>query len=376
MILHDLQAEIIRRLSSSDEPAHDAVESLYQDHGHNEAFYAQLLDVLADIHMSPEEARIHFQRVLRHKDHLEQQLGRVVDFRMAILDYFTTIEPRLSSPKVVELGSYQNIMRLATVDELTGLYNRRFLETHLDRELNRARRYGQRFSIVFLDLDDFKHVNDTYGHAVGDEVLRCFSKMLRGYLRREDVAARYGGEEFVVIMPQTGSAGAGTFASRVLHELRGRQCAEDIQITFSGGIATYPDHGYSVYELLKNADAALYEAKLAGKNGVKLSSVEKRASRRYEAEVPVKCYAGDALIGEGLARDVSLNGLSLQTNQLLQPGTLLRLTVDDQVDHSAYEVSTRVVWAQKRDRFYRSGVRWEHQDSETIREIIERVAVG
>lgn len=374
MVLHDLQAEIIRRLAGASNPAHEVVESLFEDHGHSEKFLSHLLEVLADIHLNDEDARIHFHRILKHRSSLEERLGREVDFRVALLDYFLSCEPRLKAPKIVELSTYQAGLRLATVDELTGLYNRRFLESYLEKELNRARRYAQQFSIIFVDLDNFKRINDTHGHAVGDQVLRCFGRMLMNYLRREDMAGRYGGEEFVIVMPQTSSTGAVTFAERLLVEVRQARCISEETVTFSAGIASYPDHGYGVYELLKNADAALYEAKLGGKNQIKLSAVEKRASRRYEAGVPVECYFDDKLVGTATACDVSLNGISLQSSNLLQPGSSLRLTVHSEPDDIAYEVSTRVVWAQKRDGTYRLGVRWEAADSETVRELVDRFA--
>lgn len=374
MIVRDLQAEIIRRLSSTDQPAHHVVESLFEELGSADSFYAQLFSVLADVQLDDDAARRHFHKLVKHRTDMEHRLGRPVDFRVALLDYFTNNEPMLVAPKIVELRTYESNLRLATIDELTGLYNRRFLESYLDRELNRARRYGQQFSAVFVDLDDFKQVNDSYGHAAGDAVLQCFSRMLRGYLRREDIAARYGGEEFVIVMPQTPSAGALTLARRVLHSLKTTPCTDDVQITFSAGVATYPEHGYGIVELLKNADAALYEAKLAGKSQVRLSSVEKRASRRYEATVPVECYAADRLVGVGTACDVSLSGISLETDSLLQPGSLLRLTVHGVDQDTAYEVSTRVVWAQKRDKHYRLGVRWESASAETIRALVSRVS--
>jgi diguanylate cyclase (GGDEF)-like protein len=165
----------------------------------------------------------------------------------------------------------------ATTDELTGIANRRGFDRALARQLQLARQFGFRLSVAVIDLDRFKLVNDTYGHAAGDEVLREAAGVIRDSIRNTDLVARYGGEEFAVIMPNTPLGGAASLANRVraaldthVVEFAGR----DIFVTLSAGVATFdPRSPASEAELLAAADAALYEAKQAGRNAVRLGRI-------------------------------------------------------------------------------------------------------
>lgn len=159
----------------------------------------------------------------------------------------------------------------AVSDPLTGLYNRRYLQDFVERELGRARR-GE-FKVVFamMDIDHFKSINDTYGHDVGDTVLRTLGAVLRAQVRREDLPFRYGGEEFLLVMPCTTVDGV---FSRIegLHAQIARQPVEGtsppISITLSIGVAVFPAHGDSANVVIRKADAALYLAKTGGRNRV------------------------------------------------------------------------------------------------------------
>jgi diguanylate cyclase (GGDEF)-like protein len=154
-------------------------------------------------------------------------------------------------------------------DSLTGLYNRRFLDETLSRELSRAERDKYSVSIVMLDLDHFKMFNDTYGHDVGDMMLKQLGKLLSSQVRAGDIACRYGGEEFVVVMPKASLSVAKQrandwrmkFESQVLtHE------GEILNGTLSAGVAVFPLHGTSSEEIIRKADQAMYSAKAAGRN--------------------------------------------------------------------------------------------------------------
>ncbi len=161
---------------------------------------------------------------------------------------------------------------LATVDPLTGCDNRRSLMDKLNHELARARRYGLAISILMIDLDHFKLVNDTYGHLVGDRVLQQLGDLLRRQVRAVDVVARYGGEEFVVVLPETDKEGGAVFAERIriaVAEYDFSDASEKLGATVSIGVAGTPDDGIaSPEELLKQADTALYRAKEQGRNKV------------------------------------------------------------------------------------------------------------
>jgi len=174
--------------------------------------------------------------------------------------------------RIEEIGRLQvALQELAVRDSLTGLYNRRYLDETLEREVSRARREGIPLSLVMLDIDYFKRVNDTYGHQVGDEVLRTLAATLSADIRAEDVACRYGGEEFLILLPNMplGNAMQRAEAWRAAVE-RLSIAHGNFRLTFtiSLGVSAYPDHGKTPDELTRCADQALYKAKRDGRNRV------------------------------------------------------------------------------------------------------------
>ncbi|HID57223.1 TPA: diguanylate cyclase [Candidatus Poribacteria bacterium] len=159
-----------------------------------------------------------------------------------------------------------NLKMMSITDELTGLYNRRYLNERLTEEIERARRYKYPISCLMLDLDHFKDVNDTYGHQVGDLVLEEFARILKNSTRVVDIVARYGGEEFLIVLPMTNLKGAQTLAERVRRNVELYRFAKDLSlpVTVSIGCAQLdPTRGdeMDAESLIKLADKALYEAK-------------------------------------------------------------------------------------------------------------------
>ena len=158
----------------------------------------------------------------------------------------------------------------AQTDELTGLSNRREMQHRLNAEYSRYQRSGHHFSIVLIDLDLFKHVNDDHGHDAGDEVLRKFSELMQAVIRQTDVAARWGGEEFLILLPDTSLLQALTLAERLRFEVANTEftfAGKRLPITISAGICSIAKAG-SVNELLKQADIHLYNAKEDGRNRI------------------------------------------------------------------------------------------------------------
>jgi diguanylate cyclase (GGDEF)-like protein len=167
---------------------------------------------------------------------------------------------------------------LAMRDDLTKAYNRRFFETYLDEEIERSRRYGTLFSIIFLDLDDLKMVNNLYGHLSGSRTLQEVAKRILGAVRGIDKVVRFGGDEFCVILPQTDQEQAVAVANRIARAISSAPLHIDanveVSITASFGIATYPTHAMSKEGLIREADAAMYRVKSTTKNAVGLATVE------------------------------------------------------------------------------------------------------
>ncbi|UCV19554.1 diguanylate cyclase [Ferribacterium limneticum] len=178
--------------------------------------------------------------------------------------------------RIEEIGRLQvALQELAVRDSLTGLYNRRYLDETLEREVSRARREGNPLALVMLDIDYFKRVNDTYGHQVGDEALRMLATTLLADVRTEDVACRYGGEEFLILLPNM------PLETAIQRAEAWRQAIEELSValgnfhitfTISLGVAAYPEHGKTPDDLTRCADQALYRAKREGRNQVSVFS--------------------------------------------------------------------------------------------------------
>lgn len=170
----------------------------------------------------------------------------------------------------VEVHYHEEIYRLMTVDGLTQIFNRRYFNEALEREVNRSKRYSRVLSLIAFDLDHFKAINDTYGHLVGDSVLRLIAAAVKPRLRREDIFARTGGEEFAVLLPEIGMEGALVTAEKVRSIAQStplKHEQEQIRCTVSLGVATLVDDA-SPEDLYKRADERLYEAKQSGRNRV------------------------------------------------------------------------------------------------------------
>jgi diguanylate cyclase (GGDEF)-like protein len=170
----------------------------------------------------------------------------------------------------------QKAQALSVTDDLTRLYNSRYLNQALRRETKRASRSGRPLSLLFLDLDGFKQVNDTYGHLAGSKALVESAAIIRGCARETDVVARFGGDEFSLVLPDTGQEGAMSVASRIRERLRtARFLASDglsVHLTASIGVATLPDVAASAEELLRAADMAMYKVKASGKDGIHIAT--------------------------------------------------------------------------------------------------------
>lgn len=205
----------------------------------------------------------------------ESSLERTVDERTRAL---VDVNRRLRATN-------RQLQTLAVRDGLTGLFNHRSFMEHLELEVARSTRYKRSFSLLFLDLDDFKQVNDHHGHLTGDAVLERMAELLRDGplgLRASDLSARYGGEEFCVLLPETDLEGGRIKAERLRQAVDGcdweaHGLGLSDSVTVSIGVASYPEHGETPTALLQAADTALYEAKRQGKNRVIVGQAPSKA---------------------------------------------------------------------------------------------------
>jgi diguanylate cyclase (GGDEF)-like protein len=191
-----------------------------------------------------------------------------------------------AAASVENVALHEIVSEQAVTDDLTGLANKRAFSELMDKEAARAQRFGHDVSLLICDIDDFKRVNDTYGHPQGDAVLRAVGRILAEESRGIDFPARYGGEEFVVALPETSSEGAMEVAERIRERVAAQQIPllegdGRIRVTTSIGLATLPGAAATAEELIAKADAALYEAKRAGKNRVVVAELTAPPAPKY-----------------------------------------------------------------------------------------------
>ncbi len=176
---------------------------------------------------------------------------------------------------------------ISITDGLTGLYNRKHLMEALDKEVSRSQRHSHSFSFLVIDIDHFKKYNDTYGHLAGDEVLSRLASVFKESIRSSDYAARYGGEEFIIMLPEIGPEQGVEAAERIRNKVAEQSFGgkgESIKVTISVGVASYPENGEDAQSVMRNADAALYEAKELGRNRVVLAGANKKKKKRTKSK--------------------------------------------------------------------------------------------
>ncbi len=225
-------------------------------------FLQKLLKRLAGVDVSETESLTHWSEVLRRRSEMAERLGRPVSLKTAATDYFDAAQ-LLQKSILLDHGELKQLRRNAATDPLTGLYNRRLFDEYLTKELNRSRRYAYPLALLLFDLRNFKQANDTYGHAVGDEVLRSLARAFVETIRGSDYPCRIGGDEFALLLPQSEKSSAFALAQRITEkfELYAQALAPNPGLGLDYGVTSFPDDGESAATLYEVADRQLYAHK-------------------------------------------------------------------------------------------------------------------
>jgi diguanylate cyclase (GGDEF)-like protein len=229
------------------------------------------------LNLEPREVEYHWQRLLMHQSRFPSPEGWKVDLRTAAFDYFLNETDLLVEPMVMEREELRQTELMAYFDHLTGLRNYAYFESEIKTEVARAKRYQTSLCLVLLDLDNFKHVNDSLGHLTGNDVLKEVGQILQRRLRSSDLIARFGGDEFAVLLhrtdPENGQRVADNLCTSIDAQFRG-SIFERLPhpLTASFGLSALPNHAEDEVTLFELADKALYQAKRAGGNRVVFAS--------------------------------------------------------------------------------------------------------
>jgi diguanylate cyclase (GGDEF)-like protein len=218
--------------------------------------------------------------VLSKVDELSKEISKKIDNKHTALKHLEQekkqvnkelSEYKLKEQELAKIKKELEKYKMESVtDPLTGLFNRKFMIKKIEEEIERGKRYGSKFSIIFLDIDNFKRINDVYGHIVGDFVLKYLANIIKSELRKVDYAFRYGGEEMVILLSETNLENALKFSERLLEIVRNtifKYKTEDLKITVSIGVAEFKP-GETIEQLIERADMAMLKAKQAGKDRV------------------------------------------------------------------------------------------------------------
>ncbi|WP_019615387.1 diguanylate cyclase [Psychromonas ossibalaenae] len=293
--------------------------------------YSETFKLLADFTISPADAGRHWGLFLKHRDLLLNQLNSSINMVALLCDYLARQNFKFT-PKITDMMSFEETLNKSTHDELTHLLNRSFFEETLEHQLAQAKRLESLISLLFIDIDDFKEVNDNYGHQAGDSVLCIVAKIIEQEIRQSDFAVRFGGEEFVIVMPNTASMDALILAERIRRNIADHRFINDgkeLRLTISGGVTTYPIDADNKEDLIYYADSALYQAKGAGKNCISIYKADKRRYLRIALDGKVRVRQLDFNCNEeytGISKDIGIGGILFENNCPMDLGTNVQLS--------------------------------------------------
>ncbi|MEW5807554.1 MAG: diguanylate cyclase [Acidobacteriota bacterium] len=320
--------------------------------------YSALLLILTHLPFEENEAKNHWESILKHREMMSEAANRDIGLRVALFDYFINLNKKIENPRIIELSMFERMDRSSITDSLTGLPNLRFFMNSVSSEIRRSKRYNLKCSILLLDLDDFKRINDEHGDLVADIILKEASIIIRNNVRDIDLVCRYGGEEFAVILPETLRVGAYIVAERIRHSIEKHFQARDVcgtllNLTISGGISLFPEDGLNTDEVIRRGLEALYQAKASGKNKVNAYFQEKRNFIRFdiigdyfrldimnEAEDKEKAWES-RWVPE--TRNISRSGILFKSDRLFQIGEMIEVSLLENDGEELISLHGRVV---------------------------------
>ena len=232
-----------------------------------ERFFSDLLYAITHQYFEPATAQGLWENILRNKYDMSSVMKRNIRIVVATIDYLSNLTSEMHSATVIGEVHLADIVRLSLHDGLTGLFNHAYCYQRADMEVRRHARYGSPVSVMMIDIDDFKNLNDLHGHQEGDKILARVGAIIDAETRDSDTCCRYGGEEFAVILPSTDVGEAARLAERLRAKMEvSLPCGR--RVTVSIGVSSCGEDATTAQGLIKKADAALYRAKTAGKNRI------------------------------------------------------------------------------------------------------------
>ena len=319
------------RLDAVDDESFIAdLNGLVRRHGEHVCPY--IFNSLAALELPVDDAVSLWTQLQTHRLELAATLGREIGIVTALSDLLDQTG-RGSHAQLIDTRVLERAVRGTTHDYLTGLCNRTYFDETYEQQVNFAKRYNSHLSVLFLDIDDFKEINDSIGHIAGDLALKTVAGIINNAKRNSDISARFGGEEFVLLMPHTSSDNAYNLAERIRKEIEQTTLTFNVQrfsLTISGGLASYPQHSTDPGDLLVMADSALYLAKGAGKNAIALFKKEKRRYLRMKLQQPILAQElgfKNNNIYPGTSMDIGMGGILFECETPIPLGTMLKVNV-------------------------------------------------
>jgi len=351
----------------------DKIKAIMKQNG--DRIFSNLLKIFTHLELEPADAQNVWNEILEHRETMSRDLGRAVGLRVAMLDYFISVNKQIRNPKIIEIEIFEKLEKSLITDELTGLYNKRFFQEAFYREVQRAKRYRADLSLMFVDIDNFKKWNDLKGHPFGDEILRRVADIIKEYMREVDYPCRFGGDEFVVILPETRGSRAVIAAERLREGIAKVNFAPDNEcyLTVSAGIASYGIDGTTPEEITENADTALRRAKNDGKDRIYIFFREKREFERIATDWVIEYQileADDMEVAK--MKNVGGGGLLFENNKPIQIASILDITFSPPFGRKKITAQAKVVRLEVKEKgIFDIGIFFTRIAPEDKKEIIQ-----